>query len=854
MSASTSSSRLPRTVLPVRYDLHLTADPAKPEYSATLRLAATASKAFTELRLHAKGLRIKEAALVQGKTRQTAKVSSKAADEQVVLRVPRKVAAGKLTVEVVYTGTVSNGMAGLYLSKDGPDSCLVTQCEATDARSFVPCFDEPDFKSSWAWTVTAPKDATVLTNGAQTSRKVAGPLATTTFKPTPPMASYLAAVVVGDFAALPAKTVNGVPFRVWALGGREALGRHARDFAAELLPWFEKAYGQKYAFGKYDQVAVPSFAFGAMENAGLVTFRPSLLLVDPAASSWDDRRDVALVVAHEFAHMWFGDLVTMAWWDDLWLNEAFAEWMAHRAVDALAPDLDVWTRFRQRAGSAMGTDALAKTHAIYTPVQSPAEASELFDAITYGKGSAVLRMLHAYLGDDTFRAGLRSYMGEFRLGNAKGSDLWRHLGQASGQDVSGIMQDWITQPGHPVVSAAWERGALTLRQERARSSPLAPAEKTLWRIPLVIRYEDAAGVHEHRHLLAAAEERVALPVEGTLKWLWPNAGDVGFLRSAIAAPLRPGLAQAAATLPPAERVALLRDAGAQLRAGQMTPENYLAWMRSLLDPEAPYEVLQHQVGLLREFERILETRAPAALPRYRAFVARVLGPGLRAVGTKPAPKDTPQKRLQRAALLRAVAGIGRDPSAIAAARAVAAAERKAPAKVDANLSGVAVGIEAILGDAATLETHLATFLARREKKASPQDTERYLYVLGGFRAPEQVARVLGLCKDGTIAPQAVGPILRGMLVEPHAQAAAWDFVKTNWAFVKERLGEAWIANLVEASGELPSPLLQDMVSFWSSRLEGTASQAFARGEERIRERAEFLDRFAPALAAWVQAA
>jgi len=543
--------------------------------------------------------------------------------------------------------------------------------------------------------------------------------------------------------------------------------------------------------------------------------------------------------------------VTMAWWDDLWLNEAFAEWMAHRAADALRPDLDVWARFRQRATGAMATDALAQTHAIYTPVRSPAEASELFDAITYGKGSAVLRMLHAYLGDRTFRDGLRSYMRAFRLRNARGADLWRHLGQASGQDVASIMQDWITQPGHPVVSARVDGPTVVLSQERAVSSPLAAAAATRWRIPLVLRYEDDAGVHELPHLLRGKTGKVRLPLQGRLRWLWPNAGDVGFVRSDVAPGLRDGLARAAPSLAPAERVALLRDAWAQLRAGRMGAEEMLSWLDSLLDPDAPYEVLQHQVAVLRELERILETAAPEALPRLRAFVAQAFLPGWRAVGPTPAPSDTPQARLRRAALLRAVAGIGRDPGAVAVARKVAAAERKGPGKVDANLSGTAVAVEAVLGDAQTLATHVATFQARRDANASPQDTERYLYVLAAFRAPELVERVLGLCKEGTIAPQAVGPLVRAMLTEPHAQRQAWAWVKGNWGFVQERLGDAWVANLVEASGELPADLGDDMRAFWTASLKGRAAQAFGRGEEKLRERAELVARFAPKLDAWL---
>ncbi|MEA3190398.1 MAG: puromycin-sensitive aminopeptidase [Thermoplasmata archaeon] len=836
--------RLPTSLRPVRCAIHLDADPARPTFSGTVRIEAEASAALPEVRLHATGLRVREAFVTQGGKRVAAPVAERKEVGQVVLQVP--VAAGTLTIEVAYEGDVAKGMAGLYHAKDGHDVCLATQCEATDARAFVPCFDEPGFKAVFEWTVTAPEGMVVLANTAAVRKEGT----TWTFTPTPRMSSYLLALAIGPFEGTAPTEERGVPFQVFAIGGKHPLGATAQAFSHRLLAWYEDYFGQPYAFGKYDQVAIPSFAFGAMENPGLVTFRPSLLLLDPAKATWDERKDVNLVVAHEFAHMWFGNLVTMAWWDDLWLNEAFAEWVAHKSTAELSPELDVWTRFRQRAAGALATDALAATHAIYHPVKTAQEAQEMFDAITYGKGSAVMRMLEAYLGPDRFRAGLRAYMAEFRFANAKGPDLWRHLAAASGQDVGAIMGAWVTKPGHPVVRAGWD-GHLQLRQERARSSP-GPAEPGAWPVPMVVRYADDAGTHTHPVLFGQAQATVELPVRGRLRWLWPNAGDVGFFRCSLEGPL---LQQALASggLAPEEQAALLRDLWGELRAGNVAPEAFLAAFEGIaarLQPGARYDLVGHLVGTLRGLEALLEAKGEEpALAGLRQAARVWLRPAYEA-DARAGAAAPPDARKRRASLLRGLAAIARDPAAAAEARAAAAQERADAGALDPDLAAAAVASEAVLGDGATLAVHMAEHRARRDANAAPQLVERYLYSLGAFRGAGEVDRVLAELASGTIAPQAVGPILRGMLGEPHSATAAWRHLQAHWPKLKESLGEAWVAILVEGSGELPVDLEAEVLAFWGRELHGAAGQALGRAKERLAARRAFEARVGPALASW----
>ncbi|MFO1533345.1 MAG: M1 family metallopeptidase, partial [Thermoplasmatota archaeon] len=734
---------------PLAYDIHLQADPAKPRFSGRLRLDVEVQAARDNIVLHARDLTLKTVVADQRGNKVTGLATLDKETETVSLRFPRVLEPGKATLDIAYDAPVSAGMSGLYLSKDGSEECLVTQCEATDARAIFPCFDEPAFKATIRWTVTAPRDLVVLANGPVESHgDLDGGEARWVFAATPPLPSYLAAVAVGAFGATPEAKADRVPHRVWAMRGKEGLGLEARDAAVRLQPWFQGFFGVPYRFGKYDQIAVPSFSFGAMENAGLVVFRASALLMDSKTAGWRDKRHITLVVSHEFAHQWFGNHVTMRWWDDLWLNESFAEWVAHKAVDSIWPEHEVWIDFQARTSSALATDALAATHPIYQPVATPAEAAELFDAITYGKGSAVLRMLEAFLGSEPFRAGLRKYMAEFGGANAVGADLWRHLGAAAGRPVERIMTQWVTQAGHPVVRIQSLGGnKFRLHQERFRLLPEAkePAPPTRWDIPMVLRWRDQSGVHERPHLLDAAASELELPIEGALRWLHGNAADVGFYRVDPDPQLTTLLAGGLDDLSPAERVGVLRDQWGLVRSGLRPPAGLFGLMAAAMRGKPHYAVAETAVAILRETERLLETLADdVALQRFRAWVGRTFAPAFAAVGSDARPGEHPSQGLLRAALYRAVAGIARDAAAVTAAVSLADRERANAAAVDPNVAGTVVSIAALGGGSDRFELHRATYVARRESKAPPQDADRYLGSLAAFRAPDLVGKALGL--------------------------------------------------------------------------------------------------------------
>ncbi len=860
--ATTRAFRLPTSVTPESYDLHLSVDPDQERFTGTAKITLRVHEGVREVVLHGRGLEIDEADFVQDGEEIGGDVALDEETESIRVRPARPLNTGTARLEILFTGKVSKAMQGLYLARDAEERCLVTQCEATDARAVFPCFDEPAFKARLAWTVTAPAGQVVLTNGVLAERKPSEDQKSETwrFEETPPISSYLSGLAVGAFAATPEHVERGVPHRVWALGGKQRFGTHARDFAARCQSWYEDYFDVKYRFGAYDQLAVPSFAFGAMENPGLVVFRPSLVLVDPEEAAWRERKQVDRVVAHEAAHMWFGNHVTMQWWDDLWLNEAFAEWVAHKCLDALEPSHDIWLMFQGAADRAMGTDALAATHPIHVDVATPEEAQEIFDAITYGKGSAVMRMIEDFLGEEDFRTGLRSYMSEFGGANARGADLWRHLADASGKPVDRIMKEWVSRPGHPLVRARLQQGEtpqVVLQQERAyvlERDGAGPGEEP-WPVPVVLRYRDSEGIQETRHLLEQHEEAVPLPATGDVSWCVVNARDAGFYRVAPDAALLDGLAGSYVDLDPVERRGLLRDQWFMMKRGETEPKRFLDLLDAAIPQETHYGVTQDLVAYARGLERLLEQAGKVeALGDLRSWVVdRFSGP-LKSVGLTTDPGEArkdPQGAERRAALFGAVAGVGMERDAVEKAHEIAALERQDPGQVDAEIAQSAVRLSLMHSGGDHFEVHLETYKKRRDEGMPPQLVERYLYTLPATRDDELVNRVIALCDDGTVPNQGVGPILRFMLVEPGAQEAAWHYVRDNWTKLKQTIGDAWCPILVEALGNLPPHLQADAQAFMDG-LGTYASESSKRAREMLRLGVHVHERVVPGIVQWVE--
>ena len=849
---STSSYRLPTHVSPRRYDIQLDAQVGREDFVGRVVIALDLHEAKDTIDLHARDLTILDAKLILNGQTHPATVTMDPHNERVVFQFAQAFPAGEASLELTFRGKVSPLLKGLYLAQDRPEQLLCTQCEATDARAIFPCFDEPTFKAQFAIEVTSP-DPIVLSNAPLLS--VTGNHRTKTWKfaATKTMSSYLVALVIGDMASTVEKVVKSVPLRIWAVRGKEQMGNFALEYTARLLPWYEEYFGVPYHFDKYDQVAVPGFAAGAMENSGLVTFRQNLLLMTPETSSWKQEKAIAHVIAHEFAHMWFGNLVTMRWWDDLWLNEAFAEWMSLRVISEISPEYRLWNDFEEVKNYALAEDALESTHAIYSPVETPAQAQELFDAITYVKGCAVLRMLETFLGSDTFRRGLQTYMQDFAERNARGADLWRHLQAASQQPVTQIMESWILQGGYPLVTVTLETAEaqqLQLNQKRFFANPQAPQDNhQFWHIPLVIRYRDDAGLHEHRYLLSEATATVNLPVQGELQWCYPNADQIGFYRQRLAPALLNKVLLHLEELSPGEQIGLLGDQWALTRSGDQSITAFLDILTVTAARTDSYNVLSDIVQGLYTIEQMVEDLGDTStLQQFRLWVKSLFAKRLESLGFEPEPGESTEVSQQRISVVKAMTTLAHDPEAVARADALAEQEAADAQSVDPNLAAPLVEAHAQFGDAKLFKKYVNIYQERKARGAPPQTVTRYLYSFAAFRPPELVRQTLSLLDEGILPKEAVLPLLYQMLEKRHSQIAAWEYIKSNWQTIKEiGIGSS---EVIKDCGKLPFSMRSDLVEFCEANVKGRADIAYAQALETMDLLAEFQARTKQDLAMW----
>ena len=834
--------RLPTDIHPRAYAVQIDADPSWSSFAGVVTMQLEATVSVSVIEMHARDLELSDARL----DGEAIDVELIPATETVRFRPSVPVAEGVHTLRVAFRGRPNPGMHGLYVAHDGVERALVSQCEATDARAIFPCFDEPSFKASIEWTVRTTPNVVALANGVLKSVEEDGDYKVWSFAPTPPVSSYLAALTVGPYDASDIRMSNGTPLQVWALSGKASQTAFASEFTERLFPWYEDYFGLPYEYGKYDQVAVPGFDAGAMENVGLVLFRQNLLLMDPGSASWNQEKLIAKVIAHELAHMWFGNLVTMAWWDDLWLNEAFAEWFAHRATDAIAPQYHVWNDFQLDKNRALTDDAMETTHPVWTQVETPSQAIEMFDVITYQKGCAVMRMLERFIGEQAFRAGIRTYMKAFAGRNARGDDLWAHLEAAGSVPVGRMMRSWIEQPGFPLVKLTLEDGAtVALEQTRFYSDPKAPKSEQTWNVPVRLRFEDDSGVKVHRAVLTDASERCTLPATGAVRWVYGNADEVGFYRVHHAGSALERLP--IDRLSASEQMGLLEDQWSLVRNATLTIDAFVPLVERFA-ASRDHNVLRTLSERLWTLDRLLTDGGDAsAHDAFRRRLRASFRPHLDELGKRPSATETPDSTQRRAVVLHLLGVLAEDPAVIEEARTQAAKEREDARSVDANLAGTYLSIVARFGDASLHALWTDLYKARRASGAAPQDALRYLYTLTSFRPDALTSKTLSYIKDGTIAQEAVGGLLSQLLGSHHGHRLAWRFLKDQWADVRPRIGDMGISRVVEAVGRLPASLRGEVVDFFARTPPQGAERALARALAVMDQYEELRVRATPAL-------
>jgi puromycin-sensitive aminopeptidase len=813
--------RLPRHVAPTRYELRLEPDLSTATFLGSEVVTLAVSEATSDVVLNAAELSVTEA-VVTGERGETYR-GTVSLDEQLErcgLRFDGRLTPGTWRLRLAFRGTLNDKLRGFYRStyKDqtgATRTLAATQFEATDARRAFPCWDEPSFKAVFACTLVIDPALTAVSNTRVTSEQVERGRKVVTFAETIRMSTYLVAFVVGELEATDPVAVGKTPIRVWCVPSKRRLAGFGREAAAASLSFFERYYGLPYPGDKLDLLAIPDFAAGAMENLGAITFRETALLVDERQATHSELERVADVVAHENAHMWFGDLVTMSWWNGIWLNEAFATFMEMLAVDAWKPEWKRWNSFGVSRTAAFTVDSLWSTRPIEYEVRAPRDADAMFDVLTYEKGASVLRMLEQYLGADVFRAGVRTYLETHAYANADTRDLWAALGRAAGVDIPGVMDAWIFKPGFPLVTARRDGAELVLSQQRFTFLPepppfTTPADGTdqRWQVPVQLRLGTPGRTAAERVLLTGAEARIRLPQD--FEWALVNAGGHGFYRVRYAGDLLEALLQRLDTLAPIERFSLVGDAWAAASAGLMPVTEYLE-LATRFRGERDRNVWTILLASLSSLNRIVPT---GDRPRLEAFTRTLLAPIVTDLGWAPRAGEDDLTRQLRADVLRAMGTLGNDPGTQAHAASRYADWLRDPTTVDPNVLPALIAVLAHAGDA----TRYAEFLQRFRTASTPQEEQRYLYALIGFRQPELIAQTLERTVNGEIRTQDGPFVLRTALMTVHGRELAWRFVKERWEQMDRMFPKHGLRRMCEGVIGLATPELErDVHAFFTER-------------------------------------
>ena len=812
--------------------LTITPDLDRATFAGEERVEVDVSEAVDHIVLNAAELEIDgaEVELPDGST-VAAEVSLDEKEERATLTLASEIPAGEATVVLIFRGVLNDKLHGFYRSayrdNAGKEHTIATtQFEATHARRAFPCWDEPDFKARFAVTLVVPAPLMAVSNGAVVSEeRVRRGWKRVEFAETMAMSTYLVAFVVGPFVATHAVDVGGVPLRVVAPPGKLELAPFALEIGAASLIFFSTYFGLPYPSDKLDLIAIPDFAFGAMENLGAVTFRETALLVDRDHASRLDLERVAQVVAHEIAHMWFGDLVTMRWWNGIWLNEAFATFMELLCVDDFRPLWETWTGFGVSRAAALAVDGLLSTRPVEFAVGRPDEAEAMFDVLTYQKGCAVLRMLEQHIGSDRFRAGIAQYLDEHKYANTETTDLWDAIEAASAEPARSIMDSWIFQPGYPIVSVEIDGGDLRLRQQRFLYLDGEQEGEARWRIPVAVRAKVGDAVVEHRELLS--DDAVTISWAAEPEWVVVNSGAAGFYRVRYAPALLESLTgDPRAMLEPLERFNVVSDAWASALAGHDDAAAFTAVARCFEDEDDP-DVWTVLLGPLRLFEKVVDDAGRTVLARY---VHGLVLPQFVRLGWQRAGDELERTGQLRAQLMVVLGTIAADDAVAGRCRQLHDDYVRDRDSVDADLIDAVVGVVAENGGDAEYEL----FLSRYRDPATPQEEMRYLYALGRFPGHALIERTLALCLSEVRtqnAPYLIGQMLAGR----HSGAQAWRFVVEHWDELNRRFPSNAIPRMVEGlAAQTDASLAKEAHAFF-------ADHPVAVGELQVRQTLERLD-------------
>jgi puromycin-sensitive aminopeptidase len=819
MNQDTSSGtldpyRLPRHVVPTRYDLRFEPDLTTALFMGEETVTLAIHQLTSHIVLNAIELDISSAKIEgdSGSIMQAA-IALDASFERCHLTFTELLSPGTWRLTIAFRGTLNDKLRGFYRStykdeRGAIHSLAATQFEATDARRAFPCWDEPDFKAIFSTTLVIDPTLTAVSNSMIAAETFAGGKKVLRFADTMKMSTYLVAFIVGRIEPTEPVMIGHTPLRLWAVHGKKHLTTFGQDIAAASLSFFESYYGIPYPGDKLDLLAIPDFASGAMENLGAITYRETALLVDRQSATHGELERVADVVAHENAHMWFGDLVTMSWWNGLWLNEAFATFMEMLAVDAWKPEWKRWDSFGVSRAAAFLVDGLHSTRPIEYSVQAPKDAEAMFDVLTYEKGASVLRMLEQYIGAIVFRDGVRDYLRAHAYGNADTKDLWVSLAKIAKQPVPELMDGWIFQPGYPLITVELQEGVgLVLTQQRFTYLP--NSSPATWHIPVQMRVIARGKTDTSRILLT--EKNTIVPLPHNWESILLNEEGHGFYRVRYASDLldrilNAGIDRLAAT----ERFNLINDAWATTVAGFMPLTDYLD-LTARFTAERDKNVWALLLDSFSFLNRIITMEDRAAL---EAFVRSRIGPAVADLGWAPRKGESELTKQLRGELIGAQGKLGNDPAIQRRAAELYRAYRIDATAVDPNIVPSLVAILAHTGDT----TRYEEFDERFHAAATPQEERRYLFSFASFQPKALLERTLARTISGEIRSQDAPFLVSAILGNVYGRELAWEFVKTNWEKMDQLFPKQGLRRMCGGIVGLATPELErDVLDVFTTR-------------------------------------
>jgi len=810
-SARAALDRLPTDVVPSFEAIHLNLDAAKMDYTGSAEVTLDLKAPRKAIQFHAQDMTLSSVRLVPAKGAAIPLKTENGKDGMVTATAAKSIPPGRYHLLIDFSNDFDKRATSLYRMETGGNAYTFSQFEATDARFAFPCWDEPSFKFPYQITLTVPAAHQAVTNTPIERETVKNGMKTVVFQKTKPLPSYLLCIATGPLEFVPIPGLS-IPGRVVVPKGQTALASTAVSLTPPVLAALEKWFGRPYPYEKLDLIAVPEFAAGAMENPGAVTYGDQYLLFDTRTMSTAQRRRFAYYTAHELAHMWFGDLVTMKWWDDLWLNESFADWMGYKITDEVLPDLNVRADALTGVQVAMQLDGQLSTHAIRQPIESMGNLFQSADELAYKKGEATIGMFEQWMGPDTFRKGVLQYLKAHEYGNATAKDLWDALSAASGKDVATPMSTFLDQAGIPLVRAdVLADGRVHLTQKRYLYYGVTEPKATFWQIPVILKYSNGTTVKTYPVLLKDPAMDVAIPdLEGkSPAWVDPNAGASGYYRWSVDPATRRALAEAAPTaLEPLERISFVQNATALLGAGEIHGDEFLQVVSGFSNDSRP-DVIGALTPAVAQVKNVFVT--PGLEAPFAAYVRQVFGPCAKRITFDRTPGEAEAISLLRPQILGWMAEEGQDADALARAETMAKSFLADRGSVDPSLVTGAIRISAIRGDQAMFDLYKKRF----EQATDPTERTMFLQALGAFRDPKLRAEALDYAVTGPLRPQEIFGIPASVLENPAYQQEVFEWLTKNYDVISKKIPPVYSVYLPYLAASRDEERLTKMKAFFS---------------------------------------